>query len=138
MFLFAALISVGLWLAGLPFAILLGPVAGAANLVPYLGGLSTVVLSLLIAATQFGLTEVCVWTMVKVAIVLSIVQAIDGFVLAPTVIGGTAGLHPLAVMLALVVGASLFGFLGMILAVPATCILKVVLGELYHELYDQV
>lgn len=136
--LFATLMSIGLWLAGLPFAILLGPVAGAANLVPYLGGLSTVVLSVVIAATQFGLSEVFVWTMAKVAIALAIVQAIDGFVLAPKVIGETAGLHPLAVMLALVLGGSLFGLLGMILAVPTTCILKVILGELYHELYDQI
>ncbi|NLI77110.1 MAG: AI-2E family transporter [Candidatus Riflebacteria bacterium] len=135
--LFALMMAAGLWVAGLSFAIFLGPVAGAANLVPYLGGLSTVVMSLVVALSQFGLSEAFVWMMVKVAMVLSLVQAIDGFILQPKVIGETAGLHPLAVMLALLVGGSLFGFAGMILAVPVTCILKVVTRELYHELYDQ-
>jgi len=134
---FACLMATGLWLSGLRFALLLGPLAGLANLVPYLGGLVTIVLSTITALTQHGASDIFVYTMIKVGITLAVVQTIDGLVLGPKVVGGKAGLHPLAVMLALVVGGSVFGFLGMILAVPVTCILKVLTRELYHELYDQ-
>lgn len=134
---FACLMTIGLWLSGLNFSLLLGPLAGLANLVPYLGGLVTVVLSTLTALTQHGFSNEFLMTMTKVAVTLAVVQSIDGLVLGPKVIGETAGLHPIAVMLALILGGSLFGFLGMILAVPVTCILKVLTRELYHELYDQ-
>ena len=134
---FACLMSIGLWMSGLNFAILLGPLAGVANMVPYLGGLVTVVLSTVSALTQYGFTQDFVMLMIKVGVTLAIVQSLDGLVLGPMVIGETVGLHPLAVMFALVVGGSVFGFPGMLLAVPATCVLKVLARELYHELYDQ-
>jgi predicted PurR-regulated permease PerM len=134
--LFGTLMGIGLWLAGLSFALFLGPLAGIANLVPYLGGLVTIFLSVLVAISQHGFSHALVVTLIKVGVVLSVIQALDGLVLQPRIIGETAGLHPLAVMLALVIGGSVFGFAGMILAVPVTCILKVLSRELYHELYD--
>jgi len=133
---FAALMMIGLWLVGLHLSLLLGPLAGVANLVPYLGGVLTVVLSSLIALSQHGVTMAFIWQMVGVAVVLAVVQAVDGLVLQPRVIGESAGLHPVIVMLALVVGSQLYGLFGMLLAAPACCILKVLLHELYLELYD--
>jgi len=134
---FGSLMTIGLWLAGLNFFLVIGPVAGIANMVPYLGGLSTIICSILVAFGQFGLTNDFLILLLKIAVTLSIVQAIDGFVLQPKVIGENAGLHPLVVMFAMVIGASLFGIFGMFLAIPVTCILKVLSRELYHELYDQ-
>ena len=74
----------------------------------------------------------------KVAVAVLIIQSIDGWYLQPYVVGENAGLHPLTVMLALTIAGSLGGIPGMVLAVPATVILKVFGRELYHELYDQV
>lgn len=133
---FATLATCGLWLSGLPFAVLLGPMAGIANLIPYLGGFVTVVCSVLVAVIQAGLTWEFVVLMIKVAIALSIVQAVDGFVVQPKIVSDSVGLHPLIVILALIIGGSLFGLLGMLLSVPVTCVLKVLSRELYHELYD--
>ncbi|HNV68692.1 MAG TPA: AI-2E family transporter [Candidatus Ozemobacteraceae bacterium] len=133
---FGSLATLGLWLSGLPFAVLLGPMAGLANLIPYLGGLVTVILATLVALVQTGVSWAFVILMIKVAVTLSIVQAIDGFLVQPKIVGDSVGLHPLMVILALIVGGSLFGLLGMLLSVPVTCVFKVLSRELYHELYD--
>ena len=127
-----------LWLVGLNFAVLLGPIAGLANTIPYLGGLLTFFLATIVAIWQFGFSTSLAWHMLWLLIGLGIVQVIDGFILQPKVIGENAGLHPLVIMLALVIAGSLFGILGMVLAVPITVILKVLTSELYHELYDRV
>lgn len=133
---FGSLLTLALWLCGLRFAVLLGPFAGIANLVPYLGGAVTVVLATLIAMSQVGLGEAWIIMMVKIAVALAVVQGIDGFLIQPKVIGENVGLHPVIVILALIIGGSLFGILGMLLSVPITCILKVLSAELYTELYD--
>ena len=133
---FGSLMTLALSICDLRFAVLLGPFAGLANLVPYLGGAVTVVLAAAIAVSQVGLGAPWIFLMIKVAIALAVVQGIDGFLIQPKVIGENVGLHPVIVILALIIGGSLFGFLGMLLSVPATCILKVLSAELYAELYE--
>ena len=133
---FGTLMTIALSLCGLRFAVLLGPFAGVANLVPYLGGAVTVILAIVIAVTQVGLGQAWLILMIKVAVGLAIVQGIDGMLVQPKVIGENVGLHPVIVILALIIGGSLFGVLGMLLSVPATCILKVLSAELYAELYE--
>ncbi len=135
---FAGLMIVGIWFSGLHFFLFLGLFAGIANFIPYLGGLFTVILALLLAIAQFGFSGMLLTAMGKVAIAVLIIQSIDGWYLQPYVVGENAGLHPLTVMLALTIAGSLGGIPGMVLAVPATVILKVFGCELYHELYDQV
>jgi predicted PurR-regulated permease PerM len=135
---FAFLMTLALWLSGLNFFMFLGPLSGVANFIPYLGGLFTVVLALFIAIAQFGFSQALIAVLIKVTIGIVIVQTIDGWYLQPNVIGENAGLHPLVVMLALAIAASLAGIPGMLLAVPITVILKVLGKELYSELYDQV
>lgn len=114
------------------YALLIGFVAGATNFIPYLGpimGGLPVILWALFTGTldtwgergaQLGLTALGFW----------FVQAVDGFVFQPFIVGKHAALHPLAVMLALVVGAQ-FGLGGMLVAVPAACCAKVLFVELY-------
>ncbi|HOI90679.1 MAG TPA: AI-2E family transporter [Candidatus Rifleibacterium sp.] len=135
---FAGLMIVGIWFSGLHFFLFLGLFAGIANFIPYLGGLFTVILALLLAIAQFGFSGMLLTAMGKVAVAVLIIQSIDGWYLQPYVVGENAGLHPLTVMLALTIAGSLGGIPGMVLAVPATVILKVFGRELYHELYDQV
>ncbi|HNW34561.1 MAG TPA: AI-2E family transporter [Candidatus Ozemobacteraceae bacterium] len=135
-FAFALLTTIGLWLSGLPFAFLLGPIAGVGNMIPYLGGLVTIVLATLVTLATTGASSATVFALIKAGIALAIVQGLDGFLIQPKVMGDNLGLHPLAVMLAVVIGGSVFGLIGMFLAIPVTCILKVLSRELYHELYD--
>lgn len=135
---FAGLMTISLWLAGINFFLFLGPLSGIANFVPYLGGLFTVILAFFIAITQHGFTTALVTILIKASIGIAIVQTIDGWYLQPNVVGEKAGLHPLVVMLALAIAASLAGIPGMLLAVPLTVILKVLGKELYQELYEKV
>jgi predicted PurR-regulated permease PerM len=72
---------------------------------------------------------------IKVIILFSIVQTIDGLVLQPKIIGENVELHPLIVMLALLIGAELMGVYGMLFAVPVAAILKVLIMEIYNVLY---
>ncbi|MBF0498770.1 MAG: AI-2E family transporter [Candidatus Riflebacteria bacterium] len=134
---FATLMTIMLSICGLRFAVLLGPIAGVANLIPYLGGLVTVILSSLVAFSQHGISQDCLIMLVKIGVGLAIVQGIDGMMVQPKVIGENVGLHPVIVIIALILGGSLYGILGMLLSVPTTCILKVLSAELYAELYDQ-
>lgn len=135
---FALMMILGIWLSGLNFFLFLGLLSGIANFIPYLGGLFTIIFAIFVAIAQFGFSWALVITMVKVTIAISIIQTIDGWYLQPNVVGENAGLHPLAVMLALAVAASLGGITGMLLAVPTAVIIKVLGSELYHELYDGV
>ncbi|GAB4282340.1 MAG: AI-2E family transporter [Candidatus Rifleibacteriota bacterium] len=134
---FALLMTFGLWLSGLNFFLFLGPLSGIANFIPYLGGLFTVLFAFFIAIAQFGFSKALIWLLIKVIIAISLVQTIDAWYLQTNVVGGSAGLHPLIVMLALTISANVAGIPGMLLAVPVTVILKVLGKELYQELYEQ-
>jgi predicted PurR-regulated permease PerM len=116
------------------YAILIGFIAGVMNFIPYLGpvmGAIPAVLWALFTGDLSGGGE----RLVHTALILGafgFVQAMDGFVFQPYIVGRSAALHPLAVMLALVLGAQ-FGISGMILAVPAACIAKVLFIEFYWK-----
>jgi predicted PurR-regulated permease PerM len=135
---FALLMTIALWISGLNFFLFLGPLAGVANFIPYLGGLFTIIFAIFIAITQFGFSKALLALMVKLLISVAIVQTIDGWYLQPYVVGENAGLHPLVVMLSLAIAAGVAGIPGMLLAVPVTVILKVLGKELYSELYGTV
>jgi len=135
-FAFAILTTLGLWISGLPFSFLLGPIAGIGNMIPYLGGLVTIVLAAIVALATTGASAATALSLLKAGIALAVIQGIDGFVVQPRVMEENLGMHPLTIMLALVIGGSVFGFLGMLLAIPTTCILMILSRELYHELYD--
>ncbi len=135
--LFAIAMTFGLWLSGLNFFLFLGPLAGLANFIPYLGGLFTVILAFFIAIAQFGFSKALLYLLLKVVLVIGIIQTIDAYYMQPYVVGENAGLHPLIVMLALAIAANLAGIPGMLLAAPMAITLKVLGKELYHELYDQ-
>ncbi len=116
------------------YAVLIGFLAGSVHFIPYLGpavGLTPAVLWSFFTPTMGGWEE----RWLHIALVLggfSIIQAIDGFIFQPYVVGRQSALHPLAVMLALVVGAE-FGLGGMILAVPVAAAIKVLLVEFYWK-----
>lgn len=115
----------GLMIVGFPYAGLVGVIAGVFNLVPYLGLVASVIPVLLIAL----LTGSFVASIFKAGIVFAIVQFIDGSITGPRIVGGSVGLHPVWVILALAVGSSFFGFVGLLLAMPAAVLIKLLLRE---------
>ncbi len=119
----AVLYSLGLLIfTDIDLALLIGVMAGLLFVVPYLGTILGVALGTLMALLKFGLSLQIIW----VWLVFAVVQAFEGSVLTPKIVGDSVGLHPVAVMVSLLVGASLFGILGMLLAVPVAASLAVV------------
>jgi predicted PurR-regulated permease PerM len=123
--------SIGLWIIGLPFWLLVGMVAGVFNLVPlvgpFIGGGLAVVIALL-----SGEPLTAVWA----ALVLLIVQQIDNHLISPNVMGRTVQLHPVVVMLALLVGASFAGLFGMLVIVPLVAVAKIVFLFMWSKYVD--
>jgi predicted PurR-regulated permease PerM len=107
--------AVGLTAAGLSFGLLIGVSCGLISFIPYLGSLTALIVSLGVAIAQFFPD----WT--RIVIVVAIVlfgQFCEGNVLAPKLVGHSVGLHPVWLMFALFAFGYLFGFVGLILAVP--------------------
>jgi len=128
MLLLAAYYSLALTIAGLPSALAIGLLTGLLIFVPYLGFATGFALALLVAALQFqGLTPI-----VGVLIVFGIGQVLEGFVLTPFLVGNRIGLHPLAVIFALMAFGQLFGFFGILMALPTSAALLVGLREVRH------
>ncbi len=126
MLILAAYYSIALSLAGLPSAISVGMLTGLLIFIPYLGYAMGLILALLVAALQFqGLPPI-----VAVLVVFGIGQAVESFLLTPFLVGQRIGLHPLAVIFALMAFGQLFGFFGILLALPASAALLVALREL--------
>lgn len=125
----ATIYAVGLALMGVPLGALLGIIAGLANLVPYMsivaGLVPTLVLFLLSEAPSVGGV---------LGIVLLFIggQLLEGVYLSPRIMGRETGLHPVVVLVAILVGGTLFGLLGIVLAVPFTAVLQVVLHR-WHQ-----
>lgn len=115
--------GIGFWLVGFPNAILLGVVAGVFNIVPYLGLVVSLIPALLIAL----LTPPLWLSLVKVAGVFFAVQALDGYLLSPKIIGDRVGLHPVWVMLAILAFGSFFGIVGLLLAIPLAVLVKLII-----------
>ncbi len=113
--------SVGLWLVGLDMALSIGLIAGLLSFVPYLGFALAFVMAVLLALLQFAsLSQV-----VPVLMVFGIGQLVESFILTPILVGDRIGLHPVIVILALMAGGQLFGFAGVLLALPVSAAIAV-------------
>lgn len=113
--------SIGLWLVGLDMALSIGMIAGLLSFVPYLGFALAFILAVLLALLQFtSLTEV-----IPVLLVFGVGQFVESFFLTPILVGDRIGLHPVLVILALMAGGQLFGFAGVLLALPVSAAIAV-------------
>ena len=122
--------SVGLWIVGLDLALLVGMIAGLVSFVPYLGFIVGIILAGIAAIMQFG----DMIYLLYVAIVFGVGQALEGMLLTPLLVGDKIGLHPVAVIFAVMAGGQLFGFVGILLALPVAAVVVVILRHM-HEVY---
>jgi predicted PurR-regulated permease PerM len=114
--------AVGLTLVGLNFGILIGLFAGLISFIPYVGSMVGLVLSVGVAIVQFWPD----WMMVAlVAAVFFVGQFIEGNILQPRLVGKSVGLHPVWLMFSLFAFGALFGFVGLLIAVPAAAAVAV-------------
>lgn len=119
--------AVGLWLVGLDLALLLGMLAGLASIVPYMGFIVGIFAAGIAAYLQFHDPIILMW----VAAVFGAGQALEGMVLTPLMVGDKIGLHPVAVIFAIMAGGQLFGFVGVLIALPVAAVIMVFLRHVH-------
>ena len=118
--------SVGLWIAGIELFLSIGLLAGLVSFVPYLGFIVGIGAAGLAAVLQFqDLTH-----LIYVLIVFGVGQVLEGTVFTPLLVGDRIGLHPVAVIFAVLAGGQLFGFVGVLLALPVAAVIAVLLRHL--------
>ena len=116
---------------GLKLGLLIGVLAGVASIVPYMGFAVGITTALGAALFQFGLDT---YALLGVVGVFALGQLLEGVVLTPWLVGDRIGLHPVAVIFAILSGGQLFGFTGVLLALPVAAVIMVLLRHI-HDLY---
>ncbi|UNK43302.1 AI-2E family transporter [Luteimonas sp. S4-F44] len=129
-----AIYAVGMSLVGLRLGLLIGMIAGLISFIPYLGATVGILMALIAAIVQVQGFD---WTLlILIGVVFTIGQLVESYVLTPRLVGDRIGLHPAAVIFAVLAGGQLFGFLGMLLALPMAAVANVLL-RYAHERYTQ-
>jgi predicted PurR-regulated permease PerM len=122
------LIGLGMKLIGMDYALLIGVISGLFDLVPYFGPVIGAIPALALALLKSPTTAL--WVLV----VIIVVQQVESNIIQPKIVGKSLGLHPLVVVFVLLAGGSLYGFWGMLLAVPVAGMLRVLLTYIYLKL----
>jgi len=115
----AVFYSVTLSFAGLHFGMVVGLITGALAFIPYVGALTGFTLALGIGLAQYG---VALKPLLIVCAIFSVGQLLENFVLTPRLVGDKVGLHPVWVMFALMAGGAMFGFVGVLVALPVAAV----------------
>lgn len=120
----------GLWtfLLGIPFAALIGVLAGVTDIIPYVGPLAGALPAVLLGLTRSP------WVAGYAVVGFIMIHQLEGTVIAPKVVGDSVGLHPLVVVFAILAGGDLAGMAGLLLGVPFAAVLKVIVTHLYRRL----
>lgn len=126
----AVLYTVGLLIVGIDLAIPIGILSGTLFIIPYLGTVVGIILGVFMAILKFGFS----WHVLGVFGVFAVSQSIEGWFLTPYIVGDKVGLSPMVVMIALIVGGSILGIWGMMLAIPITAVLSVI-GSRWIQAY---
>ena len=126
--------AAGLSLVGLKLGLLIGLVAGLISFIPYLGATTGIVLAVLAALVQAQGFDLKL--LLLVGVVFTVGQLLESYVLTPRIVGDKIGLHPVAVIFAVMAGGQLFGFLGMLLALPVAAVSNVLL-RYAHQRYRE-
>ena len=125
----AVVCSIVLSIMKVRYALILGIFIGAMDMIPYFGSIISCVVAILVTMITGG-----IWKAVWAGVVLLVLQQIDGNVLGPKIMGNSLEISPLLIILAVSVGGSLFGFIGMLISVPVVALINVIAGGYFKEL----
>jgi predicted PurR-regulated permease PerM len=132
----ATMVGVSLWILGIQNALLIGLFAGLVNVVPYVGPLLGATFGLFVALStglSVGVPVDLMSLSIKVLVVFLAAQQIDGFIIQPLVLGSSVKAHPLEIFVVVLAAGTIGGVLGMILAIPAYTILRVIAAEFLDQ-----
>jgi predicted PurR-regulated permease PerM len=128
------LLTVGLAIAGVPYAFLFGMASGFLSLIPFFGAFLGFALATLVCFLEHGL-----WgTLVRTGIVFGLAELIEGYVLIPKILGDSLGLHPIVVLFAILAGAAAMGMFGILVALPLTATLVILAREFLLPTLDRI
>lgn len=130
MLMLATFYASALWLLGLDLALLVGLVAGLFSIVPYLGTIIGIAAGVIAGLFQFGEW----WPLIAILVIFGVGNIAETVILQPWLVGDRIGLHPVAVIFAVLAGGQLFGFVGVLLALPAAAVIMVLLSHA-HDYY---
>jgi predicted PurR-regulated permease PerM len=120
------LTSIGFWIIGLPFWLVIGAIAGLTNLIPLVGPFIGGGLGLIVGVVSEG-----VGLGLQAGVVALVVQQIDNHIISPNVMKRTVQLHPVTVMLSILAGGALAGFWGVLLGVPTVAVVKLLMSHFW-------
>ncbi len=129
----ASICAIGFTLIGMDIAVLLGCITGILNLVPYVGPIISIVLTLLVASAMTPFDPSLLY--LGVLVIIS-AQIVDNVIVVPAVIAQAVNLHPVQVILGIIIFGSVFGTLGVILAIPAIATAKIIYDNLYADILN--
>lgn len=128
------LITLGLWILGFPYPFILGFIAGVTNILPYIGPVIGFIPAFFIALLSKD-PNVSMWGMV---IIYSVANLIDMILVFPLLVSKIVNLHPIVVVVSIIVGSQLAGFVGMIVIIPFIAFFKILINEIYKDLSVQI
>ena len=123
--------AIGYWILGLRFAILIGIIAGLANLIPYIGPFIGAIPAIIVVflGARFGLG----WSLLAVIILTLVIQIIDNAIITPLIIGKSVELGPVTTIVVILLGEQLLGLIGLLMAVPIAAMCKLIIEEVWTE-----
>jgi predicted PurR-regulated permease PerM len=131
-------VSLVLTVLGVSNALALGALAGLLEFLPIIGPIISTVVAILVVVFQpenyWGLSPL--WHALLVAVAMLAIQQFENSVLVPRIVGGALDLHPLVIMVAVLMGASLAGILGAVLAAPVVATIKLLGGYAWRKMLD--
>ena len=125
------IITTGLLIMDVRFALILGIVAGFTNIIPYLGPILGTVPAIIFALAEYGMGP----TFGAISMLYIIANAIDIAFVFPILVSKIVNLHPIIVVVSVILGSSFFGVLGMVISIPFAAAFKLICNEIYNELY---
>jgi sporulation integral membrane protein YtvI len=128
----AVLTSIALYLMGVQFAIILGMIAGIVDVIPYFGPFIGMLPCIAVALLQSP--KLALYT----ALAFIAIQQVESNIISPKIVGDRVGLHPVVIIFALLAGERLLGFIGLVLAVPAAAIIKVILHHSWLRITESL
>ncbi|WP_083238761.1 AI-2E family transporter [Caloranaerobacter ferrireducens] len=120
--------TIGLLILGIDFALIIGIIAGIANIIPYFGPIIGIIPALIFALMESPLKAL--W----VIVLFVIIQQVESGIISPKIVGESVGLHPVIVIFSLLLGGSYFGIWGLLLAVPVAAVFKIVINFIINKL----
>ena len=123
--------AIGYWILGLRFALLIGIIAGLANLIPYIGPFLGAIPAIIVVflESRFGLG----WSLLAVIALTLVIQIIDNAIITPLIIGKSVELGPVTTIVVVLLGEQLLGLMGLLMAVPIAAMCKLIIEEVWTE-----